>query len=441
MVGTGTRLPSALPSPAMGDPIKEVGRAMKRSPLVIILLVVFVDLVGFGLIIPFQAIYANRLHATGLTFGLLVGVYSLMQLIFNPVLGRWSDRVGRRRVLLISIAGSVASHILLGVADLAVSLPLLFLARALDGITGANVATAQAYIADVTTSENRAKGMGLFGAAFGCGFVVGPALGAGLYYVGSAVSDETYGTCFPAFGAAVISLVALFLVWRYLPESRPDREKPSTFRVFKLSQFTTMFAHPRLRELFTVAFFTIFAFVLLEVTFVYLCLHRFGLGASGTGLVFAYIGVCMVIVQGGLVGRLATRFGEASLVAVGPVINAIGFLMISSVPLLTSATVAWYVLLLGCIPVTFGHGITNPNLNALISRQAGEGRQGAVLGLSQGVGSLARTIAPPIGGLLYDFHVNGVRGSWPYWAGAGILLLVSVFGFHIRHVQQRSVEL
>jgi len=421
----------------------EVGRAMKRSPLFIILLVVFVDLVGFGLIIPLQAIYADRLHATGLTFGLLVGVYSLMQLIFNPLLGRWSDRVGRRRVLLISIAGSVASHILLGVADLAFSLPLLFLARAFDGITGANIATAQAYIADVTTPENRAKGMGYFGAAFGFGFVVGPALGAGLYYVGSAVSDETYGTCFPAFGAAVISLVALFLVWRYLPESRPDREKPSTFRAFKLSQFTTIFAHPRLRELFTVVFFTIFAFVLLEVTFVYLCLHSLGLGASGTGLVFGYMGVCMVIVQGGLVGRLAKRFGEASLVAVGPIINAMGFLMISSVPLLTSltfATVAWCVLLLGLIPVTFGHGITNPNLNALISRQAGEDRQGTVLGLSQGVGSLARTIAPPIGGLLYDIQMNGVRGPLPYWVGAGILLLVSVFGFRIRHVQQRSVE-
>ena len=197
---------------------------MKRSPLYTILVVAFVDLIGFGLIIPLQAVYAERLGASGLTLGMLIGVYALMQLAFNPILGRWSDRVGRRRVLLISVAGSALSHTLLGVADLAVSLPMLFAARILDGITGANLATAQAYIADVTTAENRAKGLGLFGAAFGLGFVLGPALGAGLAFVGKAVSGEQYGTAWPAFGAAAIALGAFVLVWRLLPESRPTPE-------------------------------------------------------------------------------------------------------------------------------------------------------------------------------------------------------------------------
>ena len=145
---------------------------MRRSSLNVILFVAFVDLVGYGLIIPLQAVYAERLGATGFAFGLLVGIYALMQLIFNPLLGRWSDRVGRKPVLVLSIAGSTVSHALLGVADLYASLPLLFIARTLDGITGANVATAQAYIADVTTPEKRARGMGLFGAAFGVGFVL-----------------------------------------------------------------------------------------------------------------------------------------------------------------------------------------------------------------------------------------------------------------------------
>jgi len=414
---------------------------MKRSPLMIILLVAFVDLGGFGLIIPLQAVYAERLNATGLTLGMLVGVYALMQLIFNPILGRWSDRVGRRRVLLISIAGSVVSHVLLGVADLAHSLPLLFVARALDGITGANVATAQAYIADVTTSENRARGMGLFGAAFGTGFVIGPALGAGLAFVGTYVSGPQQGTSWPAFGAAAVALAAIFLVWRYLPESRPDRTAPSDRKMFKWSEFFSAFAHPRMRELFSLAFFSIFAFVFLEVTFVYLCTHRFGLTVTGNGLVFAYIGVCMVIVQGGMVGRLSKRFGEASLVAYGPMVNACGFLMISAVPLVSSSTTAWWLLLIGCIPVTFGHGITGPNLNALISRQAGEDRQGSVLGLAQGVGSLARAVAPVIGGFLYEIRFHEVRGPWPYWAGAGILVLVGLFGFHVRHIQQQSVTI
>ena len=248
-----------------------------RSPLKIILLVAFVDLIAFGLIIPLQAVYAERLGASGLTFGLLVGVYAAMQFLFNPILGRWSDRVGRRRVLLISIAGSVVSHILLGVADLAHSLPLLFLARTLDGITGANVATAQAYIADVTTPENRARGMGLFGAAFGMGFVVGPAIGAGLAAVGRNVSGPALGTSWPAFGAAAISLVTLLLVWRYLPEPQRDRtEHTEVARFFSFGKLRSAWVNPRLRELFAMVFMVTFAFVLLEVTFIFLCTHQFG---------------------------------------------------------------------------------------------------------------------------------------------------------------------
>ncbi len=202
---------------------------MKQSSLKIILFVAFVDLVGFGLIIPLQASYADRLGASGFVFGLLIGVYAAMQFVFNPLLGRWSDRIGRRPVLIVSIAGSVVSHLLLGFADLSASLPLLFVARILDGITGANIATAQAYIADVTTNEDRARGMGLFGAAFGFGFVIGPALGAALVTLGYLVSGPRYGTSWPAFGAAVIALIALVLVWRYLPEShRPgDTVRPS----------------------------------------------------------------------------------------------------------------------------------------------------------------------------------------------------------------------
>ncbi len=409
---------------------------MKRSPLHIILFVAFVDMIGFGLIIPLQASYAERLHADGLTFGLLVGVYSLMQLIFNPLLGRWSDKVGRRRVLLLSMAGSVISHVLLGVADLAVSLPLLFVARTLDGITGANIATAQAYIADVTTSENRAKGLGLFGAAFGLGFVVGPALGAGLAFLGRQVSGPTYGTSWPAFGAAVIAAVAFVLVWRYLPESRKlDSSTQQTTKSLGFwGRLRRAAAYPRFRELFVVVFLSNFAFVLLEVTFVYLCIHRFAVTEVGTGLLFAYIGVIMVIVQGGFLGRLVRKYGETRLLSVAPFITAVGFLLLSAVANTEGQSAAWALVLFGCIWIASGQGLTGPNLNALISRQTSKEQQGLTLGLSQGIGSLARAVSPPLGGLLYE-----LGPAWPYRVGAVILVVVGVYVATIRPAQERAL--
>ena len=408
---------------------------MKRSPLSIILFVAFVDLVGFGLIIPLQAVYAERLGATGLTFGLLIGVYSIMQFVFNPILGRWSDRVGRRRVLLISMAGSVISHALLGVADLAHSLPLLFVARTLDGITGANVATAQAYIADVTTDENRARGMGLFGAAFGLGFVLGPAIGAGLAGVGGIVGDPRYATAWPAFGATFISAIAFVLVWRHLPESRRPTADEEETRFFSLHRLREAMTHDRLRELFVLSFGVTFAFVLLEATLVYLCRHRFDISVSGTGLLFAYIGTIMVIVQGGLVGRLVARFGEMRLLAWAPFITATGFVLLAAVPMIADVRMAWVMLFVGCIPTALGQGLTGPNLNALISRQAARERQGLTMGLSQGVGSLARAVGPPIAGYLYD-----IGPSRPYLVGAGVLGIFGAFAVSIRGRQQRSLR-
>lgn len=408
---------------------------MRRTPLTIILLIGFVDLVSFGLIIPLQAVYAARLGATGLTFGLLIGIYAAMQFIFNPILGRWSDRIGRRPVLLLSVAGSVGSHLLLGVADLQHSLTLLFVARILDGVTGANVATAQAYIADVTTSENRARGMGLFGAAFGLGFVVGPAMGAGLAALGRRVSGEA-GTAWPAFGAAVISTVAFLLAWRLLPES-VDRTGPrerAVPRMFSLSRLREAWRHARLRELLFLTFAATFAFVLLEATFVYLCKERLGLREEGTGLTFVYIGAVMVFVQGGLVGRLARRFGEARLLATGPFITAAGFLCIAGMAITASLPTAWTLLIIGCFLTPLGHGLTGPNLNSLVSRAASAEKQGATFGLAQGIASLARAVGPPVGGFLYD---RG--GKWPYLVGAAILVSIGAFATSIRRVQEAAV--
>ncbi len=410
---------------------------MPRKPLRIILFVAFVDLVGFGLIIPLQAVYAKRLGASGLTFGLLIGIYAAMQILFNPILGRWSDRIGRRRVLLLSIAGSVISHTLLGVADLAHSLPLLFVARALDGMTGANVATAQAYIADVTRDEDRARGMGLFGAAFGVGFVVGPAIGAALAALGHLISGPEQGTAYPAFGAAVVSCTALVLVWRKLPEppraTLPTHQKPGWFA---LGAIRRAFQDRRMRPMLFLVFGTNFALVLLETTFVFLCLARLGIEERGTGLVFAYIGLLMVLVQGVLVGRLARRVGELRVVSFAPFITAVGFIILALMAQTDHRSLAWALLLVGVIPMALGQGLTGPNLNALISRRADRNRQGTTLGISQSASSLARAIAPPIGGLLWD-----VGPAWPYVVGAMLLVLLGGFAVFVARRESRRLSI
>ena len=407
-----------------------------RSPLRVILFIAFVDLISFGLIIPLQAVYTKRLGANAVTFGCLVGVYALMQIIFNPILGRWSDRVGRRRVLLISVAGSVVSHALLGFADLAQSLPLLFLARMLDGITGANVATAQAYIADVTTPENRAKGMGMFGAAFGAGFVIGPAIGALLSYVGDLVSGPESGTSWPAFGAAVISTVAFVLVLRNLPEPPRHAARPGgTFALLTARGWREIAKTPLLKELFIFVFGVTIAFVLFEATLVYLCADVFKVTERGMGLIFAYFGVLMIIVQGGLVGRLSKRFGESRLLTIGPLITAAGLFALSGLPDSSTIGAAWMLLIFASALIALGHGLTGPNVNALISKSAGETGLGMTFGASQGVASIARAIAPPLAGLFYE-----MRAALPYWIGSMLMVLMSILAFVIHRGVRRQVD-
>ncbi len=407
---------------------------MPKGPLRLILMVTLVDLIGFGIIIPLQADYARRLGATGLTFGLLVTAYTAMQFLFNPILGRISDRVGRRPVLVVSLAGSVISHALLGYADLANSLTLMFVARTLDGITGANIATAQAYIADVTTHEDRAKGMGLFGAAFGVGFVIGPSLAAGLAVLGKSLSGDQ-GTCFPAFGAAAMALAAAVLVWLKLPESLQKGQAPPSGHFLSLGRLREVARDPRTRELLIYGGCAPFAFVLLETTFVLLVGGQFGLTQARIGLLFAYIGVIMVVVQGGLVGRLAARFGEPNLIVVGPFITAIGFVMIAAVTVGGAGWSAWWLLIAACIPVSVGSGLTNPSLMSLVSRRSREGRQGETLGVLQGVVSLSRSLAPPLAGFLFD-----AGPALPYLVGAAVFVLVGNFALFIRRAQFADVQ-
>ncbi len=401
--------------------------AHNRPRLNVIYLVAFVDLIPFGLIIPLQADYAKRLGASGLVFGCLVAAYSVAQFLASPMLGRWSDRIGRRPVLLCCMVGSILAHVLLGVADIAGSLGLMFVARLIDGVTGGNIATAQAYIADVTPPEERARGMGLFGAAFGLGFVVGPGLGALLYHVGDQVSR--IGTAWPAFGAAALSACAFLLVWLRLPEtvSRESQSRHAADRVFSFRRLLDGMHEPRIRTLLLLNFGVAFSFVFLEVSFVYLLKGHFNMTPRGIGLTFGYIGLVMVLVQGGLVGPVTKRFGELRIVAAAPFITALGFLLISGVLRLPGTTVGLVYLVLASVPTALGNGFTGPCLNSLLSREAAQGAQGRTLGLGQGVASLARATSPVLGGLLFDWRPEG-----PYWVGALLLVICGLYARTLR---------
>lgn len=405
---------------------------MKRSPLFVVCLIALVDLTSFGLIIPLLPIYARRFGADAKLLGLLLGSYALAQFLFAPVLGRWSDRVGRRPVLLISVAGSAASCILLGVADLSSWMGLLFVARILDGMTGGNISTVQAYVADVTSGEDRARGMGLIGAMIGLGFVLGPALGFALLFVGTHFAGDA-GTSWPAFGAAAISTVAWFLVWRFLPEPKTHRQYPAGAlpAASFFGNFRQVAGQPRLAELLVVLTTTTFCFVIFETTLVYTCLQRFGLTSNSVMFIFVYLGLLIVVVRGGLIGRLVRRYGEPNLLIAGPLLSACGFAIIA----LSQYWPDMIMLLVACLPIAFGTGMADPVIRAMLSRQAAETEQGLTLGVASGLASLMRAVVPLLAGALYDLSV-----SLPYWIAAAFYVSVGGFACLIKNAQQHSLN-
>jgi MFS family permease len=277
--------------------------------------------------------------------------------------------------------------------------------------------------------------MGLFGAAFGAGFVVGPAIGAGLIALGRYVVGDS-GTSWPGFGAAAISLVAFWLVLTRLPESvAPGQSHAATERSFSFARLAAALHRPRLAELLSLYFVLTFAFVFLEVTFVLLCMDELGISEASTMGLFACLGMLMVMVQGGLVGRLAPRLGEPTLLSIGPMFTAVGFVLIALAPQTDGYVPPWLYMLIACVPLTLGNGLTNPSLMSLVSRQSDSERQGATLGLAQGLASLARATAPLLGGWLFD-----VRPSIPYWTGAGAFALCTVVALLIRQKQVANLE-
>ena len=353
------------------------------SPLVIIFVTVFIDLLGFGIIIPLLPFYAESFGASAFTIGLLGTSFSLMQFLFSPVWGRWSDRIGRKPIILVGLMGSCLSY--LGLA-LSTSLALLFVSRIVGGIAGANIPTAQAYIADVTTPENRARGMGMVGAAFGLGFIFGPAIGGVL----SRISPET-----PMWFASALCFANFVAAWFLLPESRSA--DASTRSLGRMEAFRHAFTKPTLLLLLALYFIVTLAFSGFEATFAIFSEARFGYTASTIGFVFAFIGVILAIVQGVLVGKVVKVVSERRLIPLAILAIALGIGLIPFV---------WNVpTLLGALFVlAVGMGFNNPSLSSMVSRLADPNDQGGILGLASSLASLGRVVGPAAGGYLYDAY-------------------------------------
>jgi len=383
------------------------GKLRRRGALSALLITVFIDMVGFGIIIPFTPFWAEKFGAGPSLVTLLFATYSIFAFGFSFLWGWASDRCGRKPILLLSLMGSVMSFLWLGFAD---ALWMLFAARALGGIFGANISVGQAYIADVTKPSDRAKGLGLFGAAFGLGFTMGPAIGGLL--AGPDPTNPDFQT--PFFVAAGVSFIGVIFGLFFLPE--PERNKdhaPQQRAIDRLTGFSKVFASPVVAG--AVASVTLMGFVMggLESTFAIWTERVVHWGPRETGYFFGYIGVLLVIIQGGMIGPLVKRFGEARLAPIGVLVMAVG---IGILP--WCATVPLIVLSGAFISVGFGLG--QPCLNALISRNAPADSQGTIMGASQSAQSLARILGPTTAGFL--FATLG-RDS-PYIMG-GIVLLIA----------------
>ncbi len=416
-----------------------------------IFVIVLIDLLGLTIIIPLMPLYATAFGAAPLMIGALGAAYPVMQFIGAPLLGRISDRVGRKPVLMVSQIGTLTGFLILGFAN---SLWLLFVARILDGISGANISTAQAAISDSTTEKNRTQGLGLIGAAFGIGFILGPIIA----FVSLAVSGNNYHV--PAFVAAGFSLISILLTWFWFEETlpkelrNPETKKPS----FTLQSMFEALKHPAVGFLLLLIFAQQIAFGGFEQLLALFTLNRLGLNASGNSIIFVFVGVIVVIVQGGLIGRWSRKYGEKRLILAGLATLALGLTLTALTPrqpmpsyskaslqtelsgagtfrthenpttenlavdLPDDTNKGWFGLgwlLVAMVPAAVGGGILQPSINSLITQRSRKDEVGGLLGISAAFLSGANAVAPLIGGAVFQ-----ALGSTAPFLAAGLLMAV-----------------
>lgn len=388
---------------------------MKRSPLIVIFITVFIDLVSFGIVIPLLPFYAQSFGASGVVIGMLLGIFSLMAFLFMPLWGRLSDRYGRRPILLVTIGGSVIAYLLFSTAA---SLWMLFVSRILAGIANANISVAQAYISDVTTVENRSKGMGMIGAAFGLGFIFGPLI-SGIF------SNEYFGNMqytLPGFIAAGLCLINFVSAYFMLPESLPkDLRVVHEHKIIDIHGLKKALRTPHLGLIIGLFFIATVAFSNIYASFpLFIMEPPFRLSSSGMGWFFAEIGVFSVIVQGGLIGRLTKMFGERNLVFAGTVMMCLGFIgfpISSFLPAVNLPSLAVFVAMMA-----IGSSCMAPTIMSLSSQLADPAEQGSILGIVQSFASLARMLGPMIGGMAYDFSGHDM----PFYFGFALMIFAVI---------------
>lgn len=399
-------------------------------------LVVLVDLMGFGIVLPLLPFYASKFEASALTIGLLYSVYSLSQLVCSPFWGGLSDRVGRRPIMILSTLGASAAYLLFALSN---SLVILFASRILAGIMGGNISTAQAYVADVTTHEDRAKGMGLIGAAFGIGFVLGPALSTLLIHPathtwiqnhdiwGSSVWLAQNQYALPGLAAAALSFLSFLLVLTKLPETISVGQKNDVERVQKSSIFSGSFwsfLKEKKGTLLPLLLLSVFVLSLCQSSlysaFPLFCKKNLGLTAEKVGMQFVWMGLIAVLIQGGLIRVLLKRFSEKKLFLAGNFIMFAGFVLI---PFATSEHGLTAALCL----MGVGGSLNGPTLTSLVSKESDPNNLGKTLGTSQGISALGRVIGPAWGGALF-----ALTPQLPFLATAVILSVAIRTGFKIR---------
>lgn len=390
--------------------------------MLILFLIVVVDLIGFGIVIPLLPFYGEHYGASPEVVGLLMATYSFAQFIGAPIWGRLGDRMGRKPVLMISVAGAAVGYVWLGFAP---ALWSLFAARAFGGFMAGNIATAFAYVADVTEKKDRAKGMGMIGAAFSLGFIAGPAIGGVLS--GHDPAHANYTT--PMLVAAGLSTLAFVLASVFLKESLPPEKRATAIaKEEKRGRFQLireMAGRPNIGMLLLLAFLSVFVFSGLEATFAMWSRRQYGWGPEQNGWLFAGIGFISAMIQGGMIGRLAKRFGEGRLVVQGAAALAIGLALIPFADKL-------WVLIVAMAFATYGFSVISPSLNSSISLNAADNEQGTLMGVNRSVTTLSRVLGPAFAGAIFGW----IGKDWPYYTGA--VLMVVVLLLALRSVRAMS---
>ncbi len=394
------------------DPEKQGQARFRLSPVFVVVMTLFIDATGFGMIIPLLPFYAETFQAGSAALGILIASFPLMQFIFSPILGRISDNVGRKPVLVISILTSAASFILFAVAN---SFFILLLSRIVAGLA-TETAVAQAYIADITSKKERASGIGKVGAAHGAGFIIGPAIGGTL---------SVYGFSAPGLAAVFLTVLNLLFVLFFLPESLP--QKDSILQMVTnsndgfLRKLLDAFSKPLIGTVLVIFFIVFLSWSAIPVIMPLLGVIFFGFGSVEMSYFFIYMGTIQIVWQGVLIGRLTEKIGEEKLIAFGPLLLMLGIFLMPLIPNIV-------IFVFSLTMISIASGMMRTVVPSFISKISPANEQGGILGVTNGVASIARVPGPLIGGYLFEFAGSAA----PFFASAAMLIVAFGFGFRVR---------